>query len=112
MSEFLFFALILVAVLAVGAWWMVRSAMRPAVEEDDPDSAVVVGGPGTHMDMEVFRSKLEAAGIFSYTRNRTGPVMPGGVAPQLFGWEVLVRRADAEAAEETLFDEVVELERS
>jgi hypothetical protein len=110
MPQAVFFALLLLLVLVLGAWWMLRSAAQPSDDGDaDPDAPVVVSGPGSHMDMEVYRSKLEAAGIFAYTRNRNGPTMPGGVAPRLFGWEVLVRRADAEAAEEVLAVEVAEL---
>jgi hypothetical protein len=109
MSEFLFFGLMLVGVVAVGAVWMLRSAVRPASEDEDPDGSVAVRGPGTHMEMEVFRSKLESAGIFAYARNRDGPIMPGAVAPQLFGWELLVRQGDAGAAEKVLAGEEAEL---
>jgi predicted ATP-grasp superfamily ATP-dependent carboligase len=107
MAQVLLFAGIIVAVVLVGLWWMVRSA-HPGGDGADPHEPTVVG-EGTHMDMEIARSKLDAAGILAYTRSRSGPIMPGGVAPQLFGWEVLVRSTDIEAAAEVLAAVVAEL---
>jgi hypothetical protein len=94
---------ILVVVLTAGGFWIVRTVLHPRVETLDPDEPVVVAGPGMHMEIEVMRAKLDALGIPAYARNRQGPFMPGGVPPQLWGWEVLVRRQDVGDAEGALF---------
>lgn len=96
-------ALITVVAVAGCVVWLVRRALRRDNGEEDPDEPMVVAGPGAHMEIEVMRAKLEAFGIPAYARNRQGPIMPGGVPPQLWGWEVLVRRRDVGAAEDALF---------
>jgi hypothetical protein len=95
----------LAVVLIAGGWWILRSATRGSTVEDadlDPDEPVVVSRGGSEMEIETLRAKLEAFGIDAYTRNRSGRIMPGGVPPVLFGWEVLVRRSDLEQAEAIL----------
>jgi len=99
MSEFWFFTLLLVAALAVGGAWLIRGVLtRSRTDELDPDNPVAIAGSLDEMSAEVLRSKLEAMGIPAYTRNRLGRTFSGGVPPILLGWEVLVRRADAEDA--------------
>ena len=103
MSEFVVLAVMTAVVVFLLIGWVLHSATRVVDDALDPDDPVVVAGPGAHMEIEVMRAKLDALGLPSYVRNRTGPIMPGGVAPQLWGWEVLVRRRDVDAAEEMLF---------
>ncbi len=105
MSEFVLLAAITAIIVMLLIGWLLHSATRPATDEGDPDEPVVVAGPGAHMEIEVMRAKLDALGMPAYVRNRQGPFMPGGVSPQLWGWEVLVRRRDAEEAEAILFAE-------
>ncbi len=105
MSEFAFFALLLVAALALGGAWLVRGVLtRSRSEPGDPDDPVVIASPPNEMAAEVLRSKLEAMGLRAFTRNRLGRTFPGGVPPILLGWEVLVRRADADEAEAIIGD--------
>lgn len=103
MSEFVILAVITAIAVMLLVGWLLHSATRPAETNDDPEEPVVISGPGAHMEIEVMRAKLDAMGVQSYVRNRQGPIMPGGVAPQLWGWEVLVRRRDFGEAEEILF---------
>ena len=103
MSEFVILAVITAIVVMLLIGWLLHSATRPAEVNDDPDEPVVIAGPGAHMEIEVMHAKLDAMGIPSYVRNRSGPIMPGGVSPQLWGWEVLVRSRDVDEAEEILF---------
>ncbi|MBI5289819.1 MAG: DUF2007 domain-containing protein [Chloroflexi bacterium] len=103
MSQFAFFALLLVAALALGGAWVVHGVLtRSRTGPDDPDNPVVIASPPDEMSAEVLRSKIEAFGIRAFTRNRLGRTFPGGVPPILLGWEVLVRRADAEEAEQII----------
>ena len=100
MSEFWLFTLLLVTALAIGGAWLVRGVLtRSRTEALDPDNPVAITGALDEMTAEVLRSKLDAMGIRAFTRNRLGRTFPGGVPPVLLGWEVLVRRADAEQAE-------------
>jgi hypothetical protein len=103
MSEFVLLVVLTAIVVMLLVGWLLHSATRPADTSDDPDEPVVVAGPGAHMEIEVMRAKLDAMGVPAYVRNRQGPFMPGGVPPQLWGWEVLVRRRDVGTADEMLF---------
>ena len=93
----LLFSLLVALVVLAGFVWVVRSALRPSADEGDPDEPVVVGGPGAEIQIEIFRSKLEAFGIDAFTRNRMGRILEGFPA-NFSGWEVLVRRRDVEEA--------------
>ncbi len=100
----LLFSLLLLVVVLAGFAWVVRSALRPSTDGGDPDEPVVVGGPGAELQIEIYRSKLEAFGIDAFTRNRMGRILEGFPA-NFSGWEVLVRRRDAEEARSILADD-------
>lgn len=110
MNEFAFFAGLTVAVLLIGAGWIIRSARRPTPEVDpdadaDPDNPTVVAAPPNELAAEVIRSKLEALGVPAFTRNRIGRGVFGSMSPTFIGWEVLVRRRDLDEAEEILAED-------
>ena len=111
MNEFTFFAGLTVAVLLIGAGWIIRSARRPTPEVDpdaDPDNPTVIAAPPNELAAEVIRSKLEALGVPAFTRNRIGRGVFGSMSPTFVGWEVLVRHRDLEEAEAILGDDEVD----
>jgi hypothetical protein len=74
-----------------------------AEQRADPDAPVAVGAYLNHVEAELARSALEAAGIESMIRSDDA----GGMYPSPWmGWaggvEVLVRAADVEAARDVL----------
>ena len=101
MSELAILTLITAAVLIGGVGWLVRSALRPATEERDPDDMVHLIDAEAELEAKVVASKVQAFGIPAFVRNRQGPILYG-FPPSFIGWEVLVRQGDVGRASELL----------
>jgi len=101
-ANFVTVMLIGAVALVAALWYVYRLIMRPP-DADGPlpgeDEPVVILDGATEMEAEVVRGKLESRGLRAYIRNSIAPTLD---YRPVYGWEVLVRYGDVDAAQRCL----------